>query len=352
MRDISLLLQNCDVSSVLDSLGIKYDRRTSKRGFELYFKCFTTNHQSDSDKLHMSIADSGPYKGMFNCWACGAKGNLIHMVRYLCHMNFSQAVVFLEEKYGSSKVAGIEGLRFRLRMFKEDDEIDQEITPMELPADYHPLVPGLGDRADAARRWLRDERHIGDAVIEEFKIGICSHPHIGIAIVIPIYFKGIIASIFYAQPFKGGLKRYPKNSPQGSILFNYDQCLESSKYIMMESILDVIKVQGITGIKCMACFSNMISGKQLKLLHPYSEHGVMPDLDGERGWDLVTRMVPVTGKSLWLYFPPIGNDPGDCTVAEIGTAINDRIRYCDYEFKQRIAARTTLNNNILRIYKK
>ena len=154
-----------------------------------------------------------------------------------------------------------------------------------------------------------------------------------------------------AQPFQGGLKRYPKNSPQGEILFNYDACLSAKRYIMVESILDVIKGWSVTSRDFMACFTNMISDEQRDLLRPFEEHGVMPDLDGKRGWDLVDRMVPYTGKGLWLYFPPIGKDPGDCTRKELNSAIQWRQKYCDYESKQRLVVAQKVTPKIKRVEK-
>ena len=299
----------------------------------------------------MSIAEVGQYKGLFNCWACGEQGNLIHMLRKLGSLTFIQAIAYLERDYGSAEIAGQKGLDFRLKMFKWARE-DKELSKFELPNDYRPLLSAWGDDAQSIRHWLHTERHISTEAIECFEIGLTSHFDIGTAIVIPIRFGGEIRSIFYAQPCKGGQKRYPKNSSQGEILFNYDNCLPADQYIMMESVLDAITVWSLTGIECMACFTNMISDDQLELLRPFKEHGVMPDLDGERGWDLVTRMQPTTGKGLWLYFPPIGKDPGDCTAHEIAIAIKQRTRYCDYQTAQHLAAKPPPMHKVTRIYKR
>lgn len=351
MIDVGILLQNADIGAVLNAIGIDYERRQSKRGYELYFACFTGKHPEENNAKTMSISESGQYKGMYNCWACSEQGNLIHMLRTLGSIDFMQAVAYLERDYGSAEVAGQKGLDFRLKMFKGESEEERELPTFELPRDYQPILSTSGSHAECVRVWLRGERHISDEAMQRFEIGICEHPGIGPAVVIPVYFRGKIRSVFYAQPFKGGLKRYPKNSPQGEILFNYDACLPVKRYIMMESILDVIKVWSLTGEDCMACFTNMISDEQLELLRPMEEHGVMPDLDGDRGWDLVLRMQPSTGKGLWLYFPTIGKDPGDCTPEEIATAIAQRTRYCDYESAQHLAARVAPVHKITHIYK-
>jgi len=340
--DVEILLQKADVGAVLNKLGIDFERKQAKRGIELYFSCPTNNHKEDSSNKRCSVAESGKYKGHHNCWACDFRGNLIHLIRFIRKCNFKEALDFLESDYGSAEVAGIDGLKFRLRMNKPAIEIKKELPVFELPDDYVPIHQDQTSLGRASRAWLQTERHISLEAMELFEIGTSKSGElqgtksiIGPSIVVPVIFKQKRHSVFMAQPFKGGLKRYPKNSPQGEILFNYDACIEISEYIMVESLLDVIKIWSVTGKQSMACFTNMISDEQRSLLKPFNTHGVMPDLDGHRGWDLVDRMVPMIGKSLWLYFPPIGKDPGDCTPEELHRAIESRTMYCDYEISQK-----------------
>ena len=78
----------------------------------------------------------------------------------------------------------------------------------------------------------------------------------------------------------------------------------------------------------------------------------MPDLDGERGWDLVDRMIPIIGKGAWIYFCPLGKDPGDCTPQELLTATDQRRRYCDYESAQRSATLGVSGTKVTQIMKR
>lgn len=356
--DVEIILQKADVGAVLHKLGIDWEKRASKRGHELYFACPTGNHSDDPNEKRISVAESGKYKGHFNCWACDFKGNLIHLIRFMRKCKFKAALDFLQEDYGSAEVAGLDALKFRLRMAKPAGEEAQEGVEFELPEDYMPIMQDHSDAAYQARQWLHRSRHISQDAMFRFQIGF-SHTGelpgtkgaLGPSVVVPVMFKGKRRSVFMAQPFQGGDKRYPKNSPQGQILFNYDECLKRKRYIMVESILDVIKAWSVTGRDYMACFTNMISDEQRDLLRPFEEHGVMPDLDGKRGWDLVDRMVPYTGKNLWLYFPPIGKDPGDCTPKELRSAVQWRRRYCQYETQQRLAAKQQVTPKITRVEK-
>lgn len=352
MLDVSLLLQRCDVAQTLSKLGIAYERRSNKNGYELYFSCPTDNHKSDPEKKRCSIAEVGKYKGMFNCWACDFHGNLVHLVRFMAKCDFRHAVSLLEQEYGSADIAGIDALKFRLRMNKGEHVEERQLPTFDLPDDYELLSKSRSPAAKPAIDWLINERNIAVEYMDLFEIGLTNHKTLGPMIAMPVRFKGKIHSVFTAQPFKGGLKRYPKNSPQGDILFNYDRCTKAGSYVMVESILDVVKYECVLGKPAMACFTNMISNRQLALLRDFSEHGVMPDLDGARGWDLVTRMLPTVGKGVWLYFCPVGKDPGDCTPEELRHAQNSRVRYCDYEVAQWLESQQHTPTAILHIKKK
>lgn len=336
MRDVAILLQSCDVSAVLEAQGIVFEKRRNKNGFELYFKCPTNNHTDDPDKLRISIADAGIHKGKFNCWSCGFSGNLIHLIRYLRGWDFKQTITYLESDYGSSELIGTKALMFRLSSNKPDNIIDSEIPEIDYPSSYKRIFDDNTQNAKAAVKWLMEERNIKKEMIDKFGIGTGVHQQIGFSIIVPIYFQKRLVSLFFAQPWSGGEKRYPKHAPHGRVLFNYDTCTTSKSYVMVESILDVIKIESITGIHSAACFTNMISDNQLKLLNNFDMHGVMPDLDGEAGWRLVDRMLPTVGKSLQIFFVPIGKDPGDCTPDELLFTVSHPMRYCDYESDQLI----------------
>lgn len=349
--DVGVLLQKADCGEVITKLGIRFEKKKSKRGHELYFPCPTNNHTEDSMKLRCSVAEAGRYKGHFYCWACGFRGNLIHLIKFMTGCGFMDAVRFLESDYGSGTLAGIEALKFKLKMQKPDRpvKVEREFT---LPDDYTPILESDMVEAKNAIAWLTTERHISYEAMERFQIGVCVHQKIGFCVVLPVIFEGKMRSVFYAQPFKGGLKRYPPDSPQGEILYNHDNCLIKKSCIMVESILDVVKIWSVTELDTAACFTNMISDNQLKLLSRFDVHGVMPDLDGHRGWDLVDRMVPTTGKGLMLYFVPLGKDPGDCTPDEIVHTLENGVKYSDYEFAQMHGGSAPRNNRVTRVLKK
>jgi len=353
MIDFGLLMQRSEVALVLTNLGLDFERRSNKNGHELYFACPTDNHAEDRHKKRISIAESGKFKGLFNCWACNFKGNLVHLISHCMNISFPQAIDVLQERFGSANVDGTDALVLKLKIAKPQIEDDKPIEYFDLPDDYKLITKCHDNQSIAAREWLTTERHITPEYMDKFEIGCTMSQSIGYAIVIPIKFRGQLRSVFYAQPKKGGAKRYPKNSPQGEILFNYDSCLEARSYIMVESILDAIKIESLTlgSVHPMACFTNMISDQQLRLLKDFDNHGIMPDLDGLRGWDLVDRMIPTVGKAAWIYMCPIGKDPGDCTPEELFHAIDFGTRYCHYESDQLAGPLTVTRHKVTQVKK-
>lgn len=336
MKDITLILQACDPAAIITALGIDWERRKTGHGHELYFRCYTNNHSSHTGKFNMNLCEDGPYKGLYNCWSCGERGNIVHLINRLTTFSYRQALEWLEQNYGIADVTGIASLHYALRLTKPTTTTKKDFEVLTLPEDYTPLLKASGMLAAKAAEWLIGERNITEAYIEKYQIGWGGkYSQLGFGIVIPIVFCGRVVSFFHAQPFTGGAKRYPKNSPQGRVIFNYDTCIEASSYIMVESILDAIKIESVTGRTCMACFTNCISESQLALLSKFEQHAVMPDMDSPAGWQLVDRMLPTTGKAIMIYQPPFGKDPGACSVHELNTVIENGYRYCDYESNMR-----------------
>ena len=331
MIDTSAVIDACDINAVLSELGVDTERRESARGYELYFHCFNPGHDDTTRK--MSISDDGKYKGLFNCWACGLKGNLVQAVQYLKHTNYQQALLWLSEHTGVGELDSTESLIYQLKKDKLNygkEEVKEEVKEVTLPESFRLLESGDSQIYRSARKYCTD-RNISPATTEKYAVGISRYGEAGWWLTIPIKFRGTTRSIFYCELKDGGKKRYPKGSPQGQIIFNYDEALAHGEYIMVESILDVLTIDSAGYGPAVACFTNMITDSQLKLLRPFPIHRVMPDRDSNHGWDLVTRMVAGLDKSLEVALVPLGKDPGDCVEAELRDAFLALRRYSDIE---------------------
>ena len=330
MYDVEAMIHAADLEAVLGGMGVTTSRRRNQRGYELYFNCINPEHEDTGMK--MSIAEEGRHKGLFNCWSCKSNGNIIHIIQHFCKVNFVGALEWLQNRVGVGELQGTESLIYRLKKDKLNygaTEDQPDLGVYELPADFVPIDGGRFSKA--ARDYLVNSRRIDLATCNHFGVGCCNHPQIGYAIAIPIYFDGAIRSVFYGQPVDGGDKRYPAGAPQGKITFNWDKAIELNRYVMVESILDVLMMHSMGIPHGTACFTNMISDAQLELCKSIGSHSVFPDRDSPRGWDLVDRMVGNLDKSVEIVMPPLGKDPGDCEAWEVVEAFANRRRYSDWE---------------------
>ncbi len=338
MFDVDAMTQAAQLGEILDSLGVATTRRRNRRGFELYFKCINPQHNDTDAVGKMSMADEGKYKGLFNCWACPVRGNIIQLIQHFCNIEFHAALVWLESRVGVGVLLGTQSLIYKLRKEKLNygvKEQEEDLPVYELPANYTQC--DMGHRyAKVAERYLRG-RGIDEETSKRFQVGVCKHSQIGYCLVIPVWFDGQIRSVFYGQPVDGGEKRYPAGSPQSYIIFNWDAAVLSKQYVMVESVLDVLMLDSLGIRHATACFTNMISDRQLELCQQAEIHAVFPDRDSPRGWDLVDRMVTALDKSLQLVLSPLGKDPGDCEAWEIIDAYAKRQRYCDWEVDNHIS---------------
>lgn len=328
--NLDAMIQAADLEVMLADLGIEVEPRRNKRGVELYFKCINPEHDDDGKK--MSMAAQGQYKGLFYCWKCKLRGSIIHIIQHKLDLGFMQAQTWMNQKTGVGAMAGIESLKYQLKKAKLNygvEQVEKRLPVYDLPATYQ-TIQSPNAFAEYARAYLHS-RQISDQTQAKFHVGISEHKDLGWCITIPIIFRGQLHSIFFCQPKNGGLKRYPKDSPQGDILFNYDECLHHDSFVVVESILDVLMIDSMGYGPALACFTNMVSDTQVDLVKHITTKTVFPDRDSQYGWLLVNRLVERLDKSLNLVLPPLGKDPGDCTAAEIRTAFLHSESYADWE---------------------
>lgn len=331
MFDIDSMIQASDIEEMLIELGVEPVRKKNKNGYELYFKCFNPSH--DDTKGKMSMAEKGKYKGLFYCWVCKFRGNIIQLIQYFKSCEFNEAIVWMRDRTGVGDLHGTQSLIYRVKKEKLNyghKQEEQQLPVYRCPSSGDRPIDSKGSFQEYARSYLAS-RKINQSTARKFAVHVGVHGQIGDCILIPITFKEKIHSIFYCEPKDGGAKRYPQGSPQSKIFFNYDACKEEGRYTLVESVLDVLMLDSMGFGPAMACFTNMVSDRQIELLRDFDNHAVFPDMDSPRGWDLVNRLVTGLDKSIELILPPVGKDPGDCSYDEVLQAYQSKKPYSDWE---------------------
>ena len=351
MFDVDAMIQAADLEVMLTEMGMEPKRRKNKNGFELYIHCFNPQHQDNQRK--MSMAEAGKFKGLFYCWSCKFRGNIVQIIQHFMGLQFQEALSWMRDKTGVGELLGTQSLIYKVKKEKLNYGVttqSEELPTFQMPEDFTACEEGHRQTAETEK--FLASRGINSDTRRKFGVGCSHHSGIGYVATLPIIHDERLASIFFAQPFGGGLKRYPTNSPQGLILFNYDECKKKGSYVMVESILDVLKIDSLGLGPAMACFTNMVSDQQLDLLKPFKRHAVFPDMDSERGWDLVTRMVGGLDKSVELILPPIGKDPGDCEDWEIVDAYAQSKSYADWEVDSYMKNAAPVTGKVIGLKKK
>jgi hypothetical protein len=338
--DAEQIIDIMHVDLVLDKLGKEFTRKKKGQGHELYFDCINPNHVEHTKHVHMSIAESGQYKGLWNCWSCGWRGNVFQLVQIIKQITYGEAIVWVAELAGASTLDSEEMLSYTLRKMKAGHDLndaEHEILEAALPADYRPIEY----QGDFAFYMFLVDRGISAEAMSFFQVGTGSHADLGRSLIIPIYFKQRLRSVFSCEPKTGGKKRYPSATLIGTgmrdSLFNYDEARNHQCVYVVESILDAMKLRSIGIPNAVSCFTNMISGPQLDALKIFDDIIVCPDMDSQYGWVLVDRIVAKFGKGVFLALPSQGKDPGDCLNSELWSVCNNLMQFSDWDVARTMA---------------
>ncbi|WP_443112872.1 CHC2 zinc finger domain-containing protein [Herbaspirillum seropedicae] len=125
--DLSEILTKISLEEVVKRLGIETERRGSQT------RALCPFHQDTRPSLNLYSAD-GTSPAHFHCFACGAHGNAIELVKQVAGLEFLPAVNWLAQQFslkplrdhstqqGHSKAARVNALDFALRTFDEQHD--------------------------------------------------------------------------------------------------------------------------------------------------------------------------------------------------------------------------------------
>jgi len=122
---------------------------------------------------------------------------------------------------------------------------------------------------------------------------------------------------------------YPRNASVNT-LFNMDNIDFDKPLVVVEGIMDLVKVwKHITRNVC-SIFGVAITERQIQLLLKAKNLIWFPDND-ERGLEILSLFDKYTNEEFEIALPPKGGqDPGACTVLELNSAMNNKILSVDY----------------------
>jgi DNA primase len=305
-RKISL--RHIEVNKVLDALGIVYEKRSD----ELYTKCLHPEHKERKPSWHIRSKVGDEKNGVFNCWSCGWKGNLVTLVCAVKGVGFKVALSMVEEFQKSAAV-------YHEATDKDYEKGFQMFEPAELK-DYkwnekriktYPIRTG-----GEAFEYLIG-RNIGSRYVEE--CGLLDWPEKG-RIIVPIRRRGKLIS-WVARSYRGENPKTiaPQGAPKKWELLGFDEmCKMKEEVNLCEGWVDRVRLMQIGCVNpCALCGSKM-SEHQADAISFAKKVTIWQD--GDRAGEVMSRDLSSwlgRGRELFIVRFPKGRDPGSYSPAEL-----------------------------------
>jgi len=284
------------------------------QGKEFMAPCPFPDHEDSTPSFSMAI--SGPSKGLFQCFGCGSRGHVIHLVQRVLDIDREEAEQKLAEWFGLDRVIYYPTSKELYDGFDRKDEADEKdmvrIPPPRLHSNLEytrNYIIGRGYTTDEANR-----------IIERFGMGFCASGYYRDRIIIPIEDSTGEHTTFEATAISKDIKPkklYPKGSPMGKLLFNYSK--QNSSYIwLVEGVWDAVKLWSF-GEPSVAAFGAKLSGHQARLLvHKFKKVYLL--FDGDEAGEEATK------KALAKLSPFV-----DVVVASLRYGDPDNLIKCEFD---------------------
>lgn len=273
--EIDKVKRNSNIVRVIQSRVVKVEKRGSN-----YAACCPFH----KEKTPSFFVD--PDKGVYNCFGCGASGDVFTFVQEYDNVSFPEAVrivaheenILISDDDAFSKVV-LENLRKR----RDDDLLlarkkkfpgkkggKSEDNPLALKSVPFPsFCFPLGDpRCGKLNDYVRDVRGMDPQVLgEEYGVMGCIAGYYKDRIILPVFRSGEL--VFYQGRDITGEARAkyigPKGVSSGDCLFNLDRARKHETVFLCEGWFSAKRV----GDDATATFSNNLTDTQIRLLKVY-----------------------------------------------------------------------------------
>lgn len=214
----------------------------------------------DDSRPSFSISLDKDKSGQWQCWGCGEKGNIFHLIQQIEKVNFTGSLKWLANFVGlsSSYVPTIEYAQKLLENLNKIFEEEPELEIIELP----PFCESAMEHLHIAKK------RVSKKDIKKYDIKYCVNGKYFGSLIIPIVFEKKLVA-FFARDMIGvseKSKRYNYGAKIGKIFFNWDEAILYPDYvIIVEGIFDCLKVLSF-GYNCVALLGISLSIKKTSLL--------------------------------------------------------------------------------------
>ena len=250
----------------------RFGSKLEKHGLELGMPCPDCDAGRKSDfRLWWNTR-----KGVGTCYKCGTGFDALKLVRALDGLSLLEGLRVLAD-FTQTRSLSLRALSKKThRFFEEGISLTEKEAPLaEMPL---PLEFVLADNWHNWPPYLM-QRIGSKKVIGNYGVGWCPSGYYQDRMIIPVVQNGLRVS-FVARDLTGKAEKkvlYPKGSHTSRMLFNYDRAKGFSQVILVEGVLDALRV----GPRGMALFGTTLSAAQYALLAASQATEVVLMLDGD-----------------------------------------------------------------------
>lgn len=300
--DFRAIKSNARFEAVLEH----YDTKFTRRGDELTCRCPFHDDRKPSFKVNTA-------KGVFHCFGCQAKGNVIDFVQRKEGGTIRQAAQLVIE------ICDLETTTEE-PMMQETNDREKSIRepegnrPLELSLQLdveHPYLEGRGLEPDT---------------VALFGLGHCKRGMMRGRIAIPIHdergqlvaYAGRWSGAEEDPPAKDGKYKLPPKFHKSLVLFNLHRVpADARTVVLVEGFFSVFWIHQVGIPNVVAMMGTALSDQQLALLTNRFK-GVRLFLDGDTaGREAAARIATQLATSLWIRIvtPPEGKQPDELAPA-------------------------------------
>ena len=267
--DFKAIKEEVGIVDILKHYGL-LESLTERKNHELVGFCpIHDENQYNKNSFCVNTA-----KNIWNCFACGAGGNVLDFVAQMEAVDIRKAGLLIQEWFNLSPARKLarKGRKPKPEPEPEETAPEKETPDSDKALVNPPLTFELKD-LDQNHPYLR-ERGLEKETIKEFGIGFCKRGLMKDRIAIPIYNENGELVAY------GG--RYPGDPPEGEpkyklppkfqkhlVLYNFHRAkefAESQGLILVEGFFDVMKVWQAGFKNVMALMGTVLSDEQAEFL--------------------------------------------------------------------------------------
>jgi len=269
------------------------------------------------NKYHLGI---NPSKGLFNCWKCSEKGNIVRLVAKIRNVSFIEAKEIISPTSELKKI------------LEERNKVVEEpiITPnkdFKLPEHTYRFRKDKTDLwQETALMFLRQKYGLNWSDVEQADLHYCVYGRYKNSIIIPFYLNGKMVNFIGRSWDKTAKKRYDNCPNELSLVnvkkmvYNCNNAKGKQQVIIVEGCFDAIK----TGLdRTVALCGTEITQEQRNALIELKAEELIILFDNDphltstskKAQDLANYL-SAFGKTKVIQLPS-GKDPGDMTREEI-----------------------------------